>query len=142
MTGRGLDLWLAVGWLGFVVLPWNAIAGQGFFAFNWLSAYPLGVRVAPALIQIFHDGRLWLLPLLAALTLATFARLRPLTDRRQAALLIGAGVMGLADVLAVALAIDIGGWTWQPLAQWFGPLPWRQPGLGYGAAAVAAASLM
>ena len=43
---------------------------------------------------------------------------------------------------AIALAIDIGGWTWRPLAALFGELPGRQPGLGYGAAAVAAASLM
>jgi len=47
-----------------------------------------------------------------------------------------------ANVLAVALAIDIGGWTWRPLAGPFGELPGRQLGLGYGAAAVAAASLM
>ncbi|HET7032369.1 MAG TPA: hypothetical protein VFJ48_04545, partial [Casimicrobiaceae bacterium] len=72
MSRRGLCLWLAVGWLGFAVLPWNAIAGQGFFALNWLAAYPTGVRVAPAAIQIFHDGRLWLLPLVAALALASF----------------------------------------------------------------------
>jgi len=142
MTGRRLGLWLAVGWLGFAVLPWNAIAGQGFFAFNWLAAYPLGVRVAPAAVQIFHDGRLWLLPVLAALALASFVRVRGGSDRTAARLLIAAGGIGLANLLAVAAAIDIGGWTWRPLAALFGELPGRQPGLGYGAAAVAAASLM
>ena len=139
---RGLGLWLAAGWLGFAVLPWNAIAGQGFFAFNWLAAYPAGVRVAPAAIQIFSHGRLWLLPLLAALALATLVGVRGRSDRVASRLLIAAGAIGLGTLLAVALMIDIGGWTWPPLARLFGELPGRQPGLGYGAAAVAAASLM
>ena len=82
MRVRGLGLWLAVGWLGFAALPWNAIAGQGFFAFNWLSAYPTGVRVAPALIQLFHDGRVWLSPLLVSLVLASLAGGRRRSDRR------------------------------------------------------------
>src|SRR5205814_3458266 len=37
---------------------------------------------------------------------------------------------------------DITGWTWRPLAEIFGDLPRRQPALGYGALAVAAAALM
>ena len=61
-------------------------------------------------------------------------------DRRV--ILIASGVLGLASVLAIALAIDIDGWTWPPLASLFGPLPRRQPGLGYGAFGCAAASLV
>jgi len=26
-------LWIAVGWIAFAALPWNAISGQGFFAY-------------------------------------------------------------------------------------------------------------
>jgi iron(III) transport system permease protein len=133
---------LAVGWVAFAALPWNAIAGQGFFGFNWLAAYPVGARVAPAAFQLFHDGRLWLLPVLVSLAVATLAAARLHSDRQASHLLIAAGVIGLLDVLAVALMIDIGGWTWRPLAGIFGELPGRQPGLGYGAAAVSAASLM
>jgi len=142
MRARGLGLWLAVGWLGFAVLPWNAIAGQGFFSLNWLAAYPVGVRVAPAAVQIMHDGRVWLLPLLVSLGLASFLAIRGGSDRAVARLLIAAGAIGLGNVLAVALMIDIGGWTWPALAGIFGELPGRQPGLGYGAAAVASAALM
>jgi iron(III) transport system permease protein len=133
---------LAVGWVAFAALPWNAIAGQGFFGFNWLAAYPVGARVAPAAFQLFHDGRLWLLPVLVSLAVATLAAARLHSDRQASHLLIAAGMIGLLDVLAVALMIDIGGWTWRPLAGIFGELPGRQPGLGYGAAAVSAASLM
>ena len=141
-ASRGLGLWLAVGWVAFAAAPWNAIAGQGFFGFTWLSAYPLGARVAPAALQLIHDGRLWLLPLPISLALATLAGAREHSGRRASTLLVAAGTLGLLNVLAVALMIDIGGWTWQPLAKVFGDLPGRQPGLGYGAAGVAAASLM
>src|SRR4051794_5522742 len=113
---RSLGLWLAIGWIGFALLPWNAIAGQGFLALGWLSAYPLGVRVAPAAVQIVHDGRLWLLPLLLTLGLPLAAAAGRITDRGAAVLLVIAGCMGLVTILGTALAIDIGGWTWRPLA--------------------------
>ena len=57
MTRRNIGLWLAVGWLGFAVLPWNAIGGQGFLAFGWLAGWPLGLREAPAAIQLVVHGR-------------------------------------------------------------------------------------
>ena len=69
MKRRNLGLWLAVGWIGFAVLPWNAIGGQGFLGFRWIQAYPLGVREAPAIVQLVAHGRLWLLPLAVALAL-------------------------------------------------------------------------
>jgi iron(III) transport system permease protein len=141
MPRRSLRLWLAFGWLAFALLPWNAIAGQGFLAFGWLAAYPLGVREAPALVQLLYHGRLWLLPLVVALALPL-----PIAAGKGAAhassLLIVAGAVGLATIVAIALAIDLNGWTWAPLADAFGALTGRQPGLGYGAAFVAAASLM
>ena len=139
---RGLGLWVAVGWLGFVILPWNAIGGQGFFSVGWLTTYPLGMRAAPAAVQLFADGRLWLLPLVVVLALATIVFVRPTAKENAARYLIVAGGAGLAIILAIALAIDITGWTSPALAALFGDLPGRQPGLGYGTLAVAAASLM
>ncbi|TMG93075.1 MAG: hypothetical protein E6H73_10320, partial [Betaproteobacteria bacterium] len=61
---RIIGIWLAVGWFGFAVLPWSAIGGRGFFAFQWLSHYPLAPASAPALMQLLWHGRLWFLPLL------------------------------------------------------------------------------
>jgi iron(III) transport system permease protein len=138
----GVPLWLAVGWVGFALLPWSAITGGGFFAFQWLSAWPRDVRVAPAAIALVRDGRGWLLPVAVALVLPLFALSTRTRDTTAARVLVAAGTLGLVSVLAIALAIDIGGWTWPPLATMFGPLPRRQPGLGYGALAVTAASLM
>ena len=91
MKRRSPGLWLVVGWVGFAVLPWNAIGGQGFFAFNWLAAYPAGVRVASAALQITHHGRLWLLPLIAALALPVLIFTGRISERGAARLLIVAG---------------------------------------------------
>ena len=138
----GTSLWLAAGWLGFAVLPWNAIGGQGFFALNWLAAYPLDVRAAPALVQLIHHGRSWLLPIVFTLSLPLVATARFVTDRVASTVLFLAGATGFATIGLIALAIDISGWTWAPLASIFGELRGRQPGLGYGALLVAAAALM
>ncbi len=141
---RLIGPWLAAAWIGFAVLPWSAIGGGGFFAFQWFDQYPLASAAAPALVQLVVLGRLWFLPLLLAL-LVPFALLRPPagpTGRARIALpLIATGSVGLLAIAAIALAIDINGWTWGELARVFGPLPRRQPGLGYGAMAVAAGML-
>ena len=42
-------LWLAVGWIGFAVLPWYGVE-DGFFTLSWLfDGYPTNSDVAPAL---------------------------------------------------------------------------------------------
>ncbi len=141
--------WVAVAWFGFAVLPWSAIGGSGFFSMQWLGQYPLAPAAAPAAVLLAWHGRLWFLPLglvlLALLALAAL-RAKPSTDpdsRLRASLpLIVAGICGLLSILAIALAIDINGWRWQPLAALFGALPRRQPGLGYGALVVTAALLV
>jgi len=142
MLRTGVAFWLAAGWIGFVVVPWNAIGGSGFLAFNWWASYPSDVRVAPAAVQLAYHGRWWLLPLVATLTLPIWAARTAVADRRASRVLIIAGSMGLATIVALAAAIDINGWTWAPLSSLFGALRGRQPGLGYGALIVAAASLM
>ena len=73
----GVALWVAVGWIGFAIVPWNAIGGAGFLAFNWWASYPSDARVAPAAVQLAYHGRGWLLPLVAALALHQRA-MRPL----------------------------------------------------------------
>ena len=100
------------------------------------------MRAAPALVQLVHHGRLWLLPLVVALALPIAATTSAVAPRAASRLLVGAGCAGLATVVLIAAAIDITGWTWPPLDSAFGSLRGRQPGLGYGALLVAAASLM
>jgi len=143
---RVIGPWLAAAWFGFAVLPWNAIGGGGFFAFDWLRGYPAALGSAPALAQLVWHGRLWFLPLfLLLLGLLAFV-LRPLDDaeartRRSLPLSLAAGGV-LVCIAAIALAIDIEGWTWSGFARVFGELPRRQPGLGYGALVVTASALV
>jgi iron(III) transport system permease protein len=143
---RVIGSWAAVAWFGFAVLPWNAIGGGGFFAFQWLGPYPLGVASAPALVQLVWHGRLWFLPLFVVLLAPLAVLLWPAkrtAAREWAALpLIAAGSSGLICIAAIALAIDINGWAWKSLALVLGELPRRQPGLGYGALVVSVACLM
>ena len=143
---RVVGPWLVVAWIGFAALPWNAIGGSGFFAFNWIGAYPQAPAAAPALSQLVHLGRLWFLPLLAALLAPLVVMLRPAAGpaaRARASIpLVAAGALGLLAIAAIALAIDINGWTWPVLARLFGELLRRQQGLGYGALVVAAAMLV
>jgi iron(III) transport system permease protein len=143
---RVVGAWLAVAWIGFAVLPWSAIGGGGFFAFQWLGSYPLAPAAAPALVQLVHHGRSWFIPLLVALLVPLQVLARPPAGpeaRAGAAVpLLIAGTVGLAAVFAIALAIDINGWTWSALSSVFGELPRRQPGLGYGAFAFAAGMLV
>jgi len=143
---RVVGPWLGVAWVGFALLPWSAIGGGGFFAFQWLSGWPAAPPAAPALVQLAVLHRLWYLPLAVALLIPAWLLVRPPIgpDARVGAYapLIVAGAFGLMSVLAIALAIDIDGWTWPPLARLFGPLSRRQPGLGYGAFAVVAALLV
>ena len=132
---------VVTGFAGFCLLPWNAIGGQGFLAFQWLASYPTDVRVAPAIVQLAWHGRLWLLAPLVALAVAIGACAPGATDRQASRMLIASGVIALLSILGIALAIDITGWTWPALASVFGELPRRQPGLGMGALVTAAASL-
>ena len=140
--------WVAVAWFGFALLPWSAIGGNGFLSFNWLGQYPLTPATAPAAVLLAWHGRHWFLPLgLVLLALLAVAALHgkstsnPEVRRRASLPLIVAAICGLLSILAIALAIDINGWRWQPLEALFGALPRRQPGLGYGALVVTAALL-
>ena len=92
---RTVVLWLAIGWIGYAILPWYAIDG-GFWSFDWLiDDWPLDDDAAPALLQAAFFGKWWLwpiiLPLLAPLALAGRRR----SDPAFAHLLIAIGLVGL-----------------------------------------------
>ena len=59
-----LILWIAIGWIGFFILPWYGVE-DGFFSFLWLvDGYPFDADYAPAAILILQAEKLWLAPLL------------------------------------------------------------------------------
>jgi iron(III) transport system permease protein len=141
MVNRTVGLWLAVGWVGFAILPWYAIE-YGFWAFDWvLEGYPLDRESAPAILQVFIGGKPWLAPVGIALLAPLLVLKRPKSDPLFRNVLLLAGGGGLAYLLFQAFAIGLRGWEFSVLEALFGPLETRQFGLGYGALLAAGACL-
>ncbi len=128
-----------VGWIGYALVPWNAVSGAGVADLDWVRHFTTEPNSASALGQALLFGRLWLWPPTLILLLPVMAALRPALARP---LLLAAGLLGLLHLAGVAGSIGIRGWNWPVLADWFGALPRRNPGLGLGAALFAAASLI
>ena len=137
---RTTALWLAVGLVGFTVLPWYAIDG-GYWSFVWLDGFPLDKDFAPAVVQIPGHDRWWLIPVGLALLPPLCVLRRGRTDPLFASVLLGAGIFGLVYTLAQGFAIGIQGWEYETLKNAFGELGDRQFGLGYGALLVLGAFL-
>ncbi len=138
---RTVTLCLAMGWIGFLILPWYVIE-DGFWGFDWIfDGYPFDADYSPGLMQVTEWGKLWLAPLLFFLSLpfAVWGRIK--TDPLYSTILIVSGAGGLCYLLAQGFAIGINGWGWESLALIFGPLNDRQFGLGYGALLVAGSYL-
>jgi len=132
---RAGKIWLAMGWLGFAVLPWYLGDGTSVS-----GSYPLGPS-GSALVHGVAGGRPWLLPLGLPL-LFGLALLRRHPGRGSANRLIAVGATGLIWLLCQGALIDHRGWTLGALAgAWSAPGP-IQGGMGYGAFLVALALLM
>ncbi|CAI2932887.1 ABC transporter permease [Aminobacter niigataensis] len=134
-------LWVAVGMLGFAVLPWYGVE-DGFFGLSWLfEGYPLDSEFAPALILNLKGEKLWLAPL--GLLLATPLLLwgRRKSDPLFGRLLVAIGAAGFAWLLFQGFAIGLRGWQFGWLHSLFGDLDDRQFGMGYGALLVGLAFL-
>lgn len=134
-------LWMAVGWLGFAVLPWFGVE-DGFFGLSWLlKGYPLDSELAPALVLNLKGEKLWLAPLglLLAAPLLLWGRKKsyPLFGK----LLVAIGAAGFAWLMFQGFAIGLRGWQFGWLQSLFGELGDRQFGMGYGALLVGLAFL-
>lgn len=130
---RTVGIWLAVGVVGYTVLPWYAIE-DGFWSFVWVvDGWPLDRDYAPGLLQAALHGKVWLAPI-GVLLLAPLGVLgRPRDDPILAAVLTAVGVAGLTYILLQGFAIGLRGWNLATLESMFGPLGDRQFGMGYGA---------
>jgi iron(III) transport system permease protein len=137
---RTVVLWLAIGWLGFAVLPWYAI-DDGFWSLAWLDGYPVDIDYAPGILQVFSHDRWWLWPIGLALIGPFAIAGRQITHPWTAPILIASGGFGLAYTVLQGFAIGIPGWEFAFLEATFGELRDRQFGMGYGAALVCTAFL-
>lgn len=137
---RTVVLWLAVGWVGYAVLPWYAI-DDGFWGLGWITSYFGDVEHAPGLISGLILGRPWLAPIGFFLLVPLAVMHRPKMDPLFSTVLLAAGGMGLAYVLGQGFTLGLSGWRWGFLEGWFGPTDLQQFGMGYGALLVCAALL-
>lgn len=138
---RTVALWLAVGWVGYLILPWYAIE-DGFWGMDWIfDGYPFDTDYAPAFIQSYEGGKVWLAPLLLFLTLplAIWGRIK--SDPIYSTILIISGGGGFLYLLIQGFAIGISGWELPLFESVFGPMEDNQYGMGYGAMLVATSLL-
>ena len=135
-----LIFWIVVGWVGFLILPWYGI--EDFWTFEWLlDGYPWDSDYAPGIFLIAQGEKLWLAPLLIPLILSLFAIRLDKTHAYYSRLLILAGSLGFAWLIAQGFGIGLRGWSYDWLEAAFGPLDDRQFGMGYGAMLLSACFL-
>ena len=127
-----LILWILVGWVSFLLLPWYLVDG-GLFSGQWLvDGYPFDKNYAPAVFLITQGEKLWLAPLLIPLVMPLFALKREKSDPLYAKILILTGAIGFSWLIIQGFSIGIRGWNYDWLSSLFGKLDGRQFGMGYG----------
>ncbi len=138
MTSRAIWAWLALGLLGYLLVPWYALQdGNGLTAIPGVFG---GEDTANGLVQALRHGRTWLLLGLAGLGIAAVGALHP-PGRRQGAWLLAGGLLGAVGLALCGFLIGAKGWNSVLLAGLFGELEKNQFGIGWGGF-VALASLV
>ncbi len=137
---NAIAFWIAVGAVGFVLLPWYSLEAS-LFSLGWLRA--LGDKAnAPGLLQGLIYGRTWLLPGAALLVLAALTLLIRIDRGWRANALLCIGSAGFLYTLLQGFAIGAQGWSFENLANAFGKLSEGQLGIGIGATLVLSAFAM
>jgi iron(III) transport system permease protein len=135
---RAIMVWLSIGLLAYLALPWYAIQDS-----NGLLQIPNVFSDADAgngVMQAGAYGRPWLwIGVLGLLLAGAGAWMLP--TRRQGAVLIAGGLLGLLGLLATAFSIGAKGWSFAWMNASFGELAVNQFGIGWGAV-VALVSLL
>ncbi len=132
LTGnKRLNALMGLGFAAFLLVPWYRVE-SGFFAFDWISGFPFSRDLAPGLLQLSAEGRLWLLVALVLFLIGASARFAADAQKRGK-LLVLAGTTGILFMAFQGLAISFSGWAWTFLDTSFGALPLGQPAMGAGA---------
>ena len=124
-----LGLWLLLGMLAWVALPWYLPQNLGLWAS--LAGVWGGSETASGVWQVLRHSRPWLALDALGLAAAAVAWCLPAGPRQGRWLVAGAGT-ALAGLLASAFGIGAQGWSFQALTALWGALPQGQPGLGLG----------
>ena len=127
---RAVRLWLVVGLLAYVALPWYAIQDTA-----WYSVLPQilgGPETANGVVQALVHGRKWLLVGLIGLVMAAVGLSMP-AGRAQGNWFVAGGLVGFLGLLITAFTIGSKGWSFAFLNAQFGELAIHQFGIGIGA---------
>lgn len=128
-ANRAPALWVALGLLGFLAFPWYAI--QDANGLTLLHRVFAGEQTGNGIVQAALYGRPWLwLGLLGLAVAAAGAAMPP--GRRQGAVLMLGGGLGLLGLVASGFLIGARGWAFESFTAAFGELGARQPGVGWG----------
>ena len=126
-----LSVWLLLGALAFVALPWYLPQDTGLLAS--LAGIWGGAETGSGVNQVLRHGRPWLLIAPAGLLVAGLGwRLPP--GRRQGWWLAAGAGLALIGLLTTGFAIGAQGWVFEGLVEAFGALTKGQPGIGLGGA--------
>ena len=127
---RPVRVWLIVGMLAYVALPWYAIQDTA-----WYSVLPQVMgdgETANGMVQAMVHGRKWLLSGLIGLVIASVGLSMP-AGKVQSNWFLSGGLIGFLGLLASAFLIGAKGWSFDVLNTQFGELAKNQFGIGIGA---------
>ena len=136
---QAIRLWLVIGLLAYLVLPWYAIQDTA-----WYSVLPqifAGTETANGLLQAVLYGRVWLALGLLGLGIAAIGLMVP-AGKAQGSWLLAGGLSGFLGLLLSGFTIGAKGWTFGVLNAQFGELAVNQFGIGIGAFVVLLALVM
>jgi iron(III) transport system permease protein len=133
--------WLALGFSGFVFLPWYALQ-DGLESFGWVFGLYENEQAAAGLAQVARYGRPWLGGCGLALLFCCAATYMASSRAKLADLLLVGGGGGVLFWLLQAFAIGPTGWSFVTLQELLPPLSSGQYGIGAGGMLVGATLLM
>src|SRR5262249_25234786 len=122
--------WLAVGAIGFALVPWYALQDSVFWP-TWIARFASKDN-APAWLQAWSYGRAWLWPIAMLLVIGAWLVARP-ASRSRAGALVALGAIGFAYTLGQGFVIGPQGWYLDTLKSLLPSLAAGQYGMGLGA---------
>ena len=129
-ANQALWAWVLIGLAAYVVLPWYAIQDANGLA--KVAEVFSNESAGNGLMHALRWGRGWLWGGVAGLALAAVAASMPAGKRQGAVLLLG-GALGLLVLLGSGFSIGARGWSYEWMNQAWGELDIRQFGFGWGA---------
>ncbi len=129
-ANQALWAWVLIGLAAYVVLPWYAIQDANGLA--KVAEVFSNESAGNGLMHALQWGRGWLWGGVAGLALAAVAASMPAGKRQGAVLLLG-GALGLLVLLGSGFSIGARGWSYEWMNQAWGELDIRQFGFGWGA---------